>query len=84
MKIEVIAGCTAYNTLIDDVSLSDKSKDEQIQILDTILAKIKEDVLSGGININSVIDLVQYDKYVNDNEPCEQCGDCITTTTWHI
>ena len=84
MKIVIMEGCTAFNTSVDGVSLVDFSKKELEDFLDKLLAKIREDVVDHAIQIDSVIQLMQYDSYKSDEEPCEQCGDYVTKTTWEI
>jgi hypothetical protein len=85
MKIVITEGCTAYNTTIDGVSLSDLPKKyiEDV-LLDKVLSELKKRVLQNNIDINSIIQLIEYDNYESSKEPCDQCGDHVTTTTWNI
>ena len=85
MKIVITEGCTAYNTTIDGVSLSDLPKKyiEDV-LLDKVLSELKRRVLQNNIDINSIIQLIEYDNYESSKERCDQCGDYVTTTTWNI
>jgi hypothetical protein len=85
MKIVIREGCTAYNTTIDGVSISDLPKKyiEDV-LLDKVLAELKKRVLQNNIDINSLIQVIEYDNYESSEEPCDQCGDHVTTTTWNI
>jgi hypothetical protein len=83
-KFEEITGCTAFNFLINNRSLSEISEQEQEQILDYLLIKLKECVKENGIQLTNIVQLFQYDDYEYDDHVCEQCGDTVCTTTWNI
>ena len=84
MKIVITEGCTAYNTSVDGVSVCDMDKKQIEEIYDKMLIKLKEGLIDNTINFNSLINIFQYDDYKVDDEPCEQCGDCVSTTIWEI
>jgi hypothetical protein len=81
MKIEIITGCTAFDTTIDGVSVVDMNLESTI---DYILPKVKEGILDGTIQFNSLIEIFQSDDYEYGSTPCDQCGDTVSTTTWII
>ncbi len=84
MKIIITDGCVAGDTTIDGFSIGEFDKKQFEDFLDKVLAKVREDVMEHAIAINSVIELMQYDNYESDEEPCDQCGDSVSTTTWEI
>jgi len=83
-KFEQIEGCTAFNFLVNGETLSDLSEEKQEEILDYLLVKFKEEFKQRSVSISSLVELFQYDDYEHDPEPCQQCFDTISTTTWNI
>lgn len=83
-KFEEVTGCTAFNFLVNGNSLSDIPKNDQDEILDYLFVKIKEGIKENTIQLESVVQLFQYDDYEHDDHVCEQCGDTVSTTTWNI
>jgi hypothetical protein len=83
-KFEEVTGCTAFNFLVNGNSLSDIPKNDQDQILDYLFVKIKEGIKENTIQLESVVQLFQYDDYEYDDHVCGQCGDTVSTTTWNI
>jgi hypothetical protein len=83
-KFEEVTGCTSFDFLVNGKSLSDIPKNDQDQILDYLFVKIKEGIKENTIQLESVVQLFQYDDYEYDDHVCEQCGDTVSTTTWNI
>ena len=83
-KIEIIEGCTAFDTVINGASVVDIPKEEQEKIADYLIDKLKEAYRRGEITLESLIQNFQYDDYEHDPNPCGQCGDTVSTTTYNI
>jgi hypothetical protein len=83
-KFEEVTGCTAFDFVVNDTSLSVLSNEEIGEILDYLFVKIKEGIKENSISLESVVQLFQYDDYEHDDHVCDQCGDSIQTTTWNI
>lgn len=83
-KFEEVTGCTSFAFLVNGNSLSDISKDDQDEILNYLFVKIKESIKENTIQLESVVQLFQYDDYESDPNICETCGDCRSSMTWNI
>jgi len=83
-KFEEVTGCTAFDFLVNSKSLSDIQEREQDEILDYLFVKIKEGIKENTIQLESVVQLFQYDDYEHDDHVCGQCGDTVSTTIWNI
>ena len=83
-KFEEVTGCTAFDFLVNGNSLSDIPENDQDEILDYLFVKIKEGIKENTIQLESVVQLFQYDNYEHDDHVCGQCGDTVSTTTWNI
>jgi hypothetical protein len=83
-KFEEVTGCTAFNFLVNGNSLSDIAENDQDEILEYLFVKIKENIKENTIQLESVVQLFQYDDYEYDDHVCGQCGDTVSTTTWNI
>jgi len=83
-KFEEVTGCTAFNFLVNSKSLSDIAENDQDEILDYLFVKIKESIKENTIQLESVVQLFQYDDYESDPVQCTQCFDTVSTTTWNI
>lgn len=83
-KFEEVTGCTAFDFLVNGNSLSDIAENDQDEILDYLFVKIKEGIKENTIQLESVVQLFQYDDYEHDDHVCGQCGDTVSTTTWNI
>jgi hypothetical protein len=83
-KFEEVTGCTAFDFLVNGKSLSDIPEIDQDEILDYLIIKIKEGIKENTIQLESVVQLFQYDDYEYDDHICGQCGDTVSTTTWNI
>jgi hypothetical protein len=83
-KIEITEGCTAYGTSINGRDVVDIHEEEMDEIVDYLLAQIRESYNQSGILFEDIVRLFQYDDYEHDSEMCEQCGDTVSTTIWNI
>ena len=83
-KFEEVSGCTAFDFLVNGKSLSDITENDQDEILDYLIIKIKEGIKENAIQFQNVVQLFQYDDYEYDDHVCGQCGDTVSTTIWNI
>jgi hypothetical protein len=77
-------GCTAFDFIVNEKSLSELSKQEINEILDYLFVKVKEGINENTILFTDVVKLFQPDDWEHDPEPCDQCGDTVSTETWNI
>lgn len=77
-------GCTAFDFSVNDKSVSELSNDEIDKILNYLFVKVKEGISEQTILFEDVVKLFQPDDWEHDPEPCGQCGDTVSTTTWNI
>jgi hypothetical protein len=77
-------GCTAFDFTVNDKSVGDMSEQEYNEMLEYLFVKIKEGIDEQEVRFRDLVSLFQHDEYEYDSEPCEQCGDTVTTTTWNI
>lgn len=83
-KFVETTGCTAFDFTVNDKSLSDILENDQDEILEYLLLKIKEGIKDNTIQFQNVVRMFQYDDYEHDDHVCGQCGDTVSTTTWNI
>mgnify|MGYP000356404739 FL=1 len=83
-KFVETTGCTAFDFTVNDKSLSDIPQNDQDEILEYLLLKIKEGIKDNTIQLENVVEMFQYDDYEHDDHVCGQCGDTVSTTTWNI
>jgi len=83
-KFVQTTGCTAFNFTVNGESIADLSEEKQHEIIDYLLAKLKEEYTQGTILIGNIVEMFHYDDYEHDPERCDQCGDTVSTTTWNI
>jgi hypothetical protein len=83
-KFVETTGCTAFDFVVNETSLSVLSKEEINEILDYLFVKVKEGINNNTILFPDVVKLFQYDEYEHDPEPCSSCYDTISWTTWNI
>lgn len=83
-EIKQTTGCTAYCTLINDRPIEEFSEEELLEVVDYLLQQVKVHYKEQAILFQNIVDLFQYDDYESDRNPCEQCGDSVSTTTWNI
>jgi len=77
-------GCTAFDFTVNDRSFSELSEEEYNEMLDYLFVKVREGLSEQTILLENVIHLFQPDDWEHDREPCSQCFDTVTTTTWNI
>ena len=83
-KIEIIEGCTAFDTVINGVSVVDIPENEKNEFVNYLIERLKESYKRGEIPLESLIQIFQYDDYECDNEKCSSCGDCVTQTIYNV
>jgi hypothetical protein len=83
-KFVETTGCTAFDFTVNDKSLSDIPQNDQDEILEYLLLKIKDGIKDNTIQLENVVQMFQYDDYEHDDHVCGQCGDTVSTTTWNI
>lgn len=83
-KFVETTGCTAFNFTVNDKSISEISNEELDKILDYLLLKAKDGVIDNTILFTDIVKLFQPDDWEHDPEPCDQCGDTVSTETWNI
>lgn len=84
MKIEKSYGCTVSDLKFDGKSEANLSNEERGEVVKNILEKLKEHLDKNYTSLWDVVELFQYDSYESDKDPCDQCGDTISKTTWNI
>jgi hypothetical protein len=77
-------GCTSFGFTVNDDLFYDLPEDQQNEIVDYILIKIKEKFENKEIQISDIVNVFEYDDYDADKEACDQCGDIVVRTIWHI
>jgi hypothetical protein len=77
-------GCTAFNFTINDKQFSELSEHEYDEMLSYLFVKIKQGIKEQTTLLEDVVKLFQPDDWEHDPEPCDQCGDTVSTTTWNI
>jgi hypothetical protein len=77
-------GCTAFNFTVNDKQFSELSEQAYGEMLDYLFLKIKKGINNHTILLEDVVKLFQPDDWEHDPEPCEQCFDTVSTTTWNI
>ena len=82
MKIIKTEGCTAFDFTFDGISESDLTKEETNKITEFLIEKLREHLKDDSIRLMDLVEIFQYDDYEYDNDPCGQCGDTVSTTTW--
>jgi len=83
-RIVETQGCIAGGVTVNDKDLNEISQEEQDEILDYLLLKIKEQYRTKQIDLMSIVNIFEYTDYEYDREPCDSCGDTVSTTTWDI
>lgn len=83
-KFVETTGCTAFNFSVNDKTISEVSNEEIDKILDYLFIKVKESIDNNTILFRDVVQLFQPNDWTYDSEPCDQCGDTVSTTTWNI
>lgn len=77
-------GCTAFGFSVNSKELEDIEETEHAEILEYLLAKVREGIADNTILFRDVVKLFQPDDWHYSKDRCEQCGDSISTTIWKI
>ena len=83
-KIEIIEGCTAFDTKVNSESLIDLPKGQAEEIVDYLLVQVKEAYNRHELCFDDLVRLFQPDDWESDPEQCSQCFDHVQTTIWNI
>ena len=83
-KIEIIEGCTAFDTVINGVSIVDVPENEKEELVNYLIDQLKESYKRGEVTLESLIQNFQYDDYECDDYRCESCGDHRSSTIFNI
>ena len=83
-KIEIVEGCTAFDTRVNNKSLTEIPDSEKQEILDYLLCQVKEAYNRNEISFDYIVQLFQPDDWEHDPYICDQCGDSVSTTIWNI
>jgi hypothetical protein len=77
-------GCTAFNFTVNDKQISELSEQDYSEMIDYLFLKVKEGIKEQTILLEDVVKLFQPNDWKYDPEPCSQCFDTVSTTTWNI
>ena len=83
-KFVETTGCTTFDFSVNGGPFSDMSDQEYNEMMDYLFVQIKKGLKYNAILLRDVVGLFQYDDYESDLEPCSQCFDTVSTTTWNI
>jgi len=83
MKVVKTYGCTAAGFTIDGMSYAELTPEQKKAFESVVIMRIREALADSSLYIQDLIDCLQYDDH-KCSEPCEQCGDSVSTTTWNI
>lgn len=83
-KFEKIEGCTAFNFLVNGDSFYDLSEDKQKEIVDYLFERLKEAYINKEVDIQGLCENFSPTDYEYEKDPCDQCGDNVSTTTWEL
>ena len=59
-------------------------QNDYLLMIDYLFVKIKEGLENHEVRFRDIVSLFQHDELKYDEDPCEQCGDTVSTTTWNI
>jgi len=89
-NIIISEGCTAFYTDVNGKTVGGSyeptrlTEEEENELVDYLLVKVKEGITNSTISLNALIGLFQYDDYETDEYSCEQCGDSVSRTIYNI
>jgi hypothetical protein len=83
-KIEIIEGCTAFDTVINGVSVVDIPENEKEEVVNYLIDQLKESYKRGEVTLESLIQNFQYDDWECDDHRCSVCGDYSSSTLYNI
>lgn len=81
MKFTKTEGCTAFSEMIGDQRLSDMTDAQILTIRTYLIGKIRD---NKDIGIFDLVYLFPTKEFEYSKEPCDQCGDSISTMVWEI
>jgi hypothetical protein len=77
-------GCTAYGFTVDGESVADIPREKEYAIFDYLIERIRERFDNREIQLLDVVEMFEYNDYKYEKNPCDQCGDSVSWTTWEI
>jgi hypothetical protein len=77
-------GCTAYDFTVDDVSVANIPREKEYAIFDYLIERIREKFDNREIQLLDIVEIFACDDYEYEKDPCDQCGDTVSWTTWEI
>jgi hypothetical protein len=83
MKVVQTYGCTAASFTVDGVEVNDLTDEEKQKFEDVLFANLREALRDHSLTHERLVECLQYDDY-ETSEPCDQCGDSVSTTTWNL
>lgn len=84
-KVEVSEGCLATGIYVNGKSLSGDdpryclSNEELKEFEEATLEEIRRAFHTGEVTMWDLLGLLHYENYETTDEPCESCGDYVTT-----
>lgn len=84
MKIVETSGCTSDDIAVDGKSVSDLSAAQYDAVIYKVLLEIHKGIANGTVLFREVLACLQYESCEYDAEPCDTCGDGVSTTTWIV
>lgn len=78
-EIKVVEGCTAFGVFVNG---KEYTADDKLHYV--VFAEIGRQFQDGRISITDLLGLLEPEDRHHTQEPCEQCGDYITETTYKI
>lgn len=82
-KITHSIGCLRNALLVNDIDINDISLEEQTELFEYIMKKLKEHYNIGNLELTDILFL--FDPWESHYSPvCEQCGDSVCTTKWEL
>ena len=81
MKFVKTEGCTAFCEMIDNQRLSDMTDAQILTAREYLINQIRA---NRDIGIFDLVYLFQTKEFEYSKEPCDQCGDSISTMIWEI
>lgn len=81
MKFVKTEGCTAFCEMIDNQRLSDMTDAQILTAREYLINQIRA---NRDIGIFDLVYLFPTKEFEYSKEPCDQCGDSISTMIWEI
>ena len=83
-KFVETTGCTAFSFTINGENFYDLTQDKQEEVVSYLLEKVRESINHNEIIVNDLVKLFQETDHGSEKEPCDQCYDTVSWTTWEI